>query len=274
MEVATTPIDEARFKHIAHTTTVAVGYTRVDAQGAYAPFGSGTIVRLADRHFVFTAGHNLEKCRNEEVWLGFMRSARVPVPLYSGNYYGRGYVRPEGDDADVAIIELRPEKTAAWQEAEPFCIEDMGCHESIGLDECVLLCGCPGAESRQHSVMRDGAPRPELSIDAVAFATAIAPGPPIPMRAFLEARQFCVYYGEGVSVSGEEAFIDPAGYSGGPVVLVHNNRRVLAGLAQSFVRPCLLCEPIWCALQFLDDCHPDADVRAEAQRGLARLGRR
>ena len=175
-EVVTTPEEGLRFKHFAQTTTAVVGYTVRDGDDVYPLPGSGTIVRLANRDFLFTAGHNIEDCKNEDVWIGFMGNGRDAVRLQPASGAGSSFIRPNPDDPDVAVIELPPARRSDWQAVEPFLPEDLALAESVGPSDCVLLCGCPGKASPPPGqvLLDDGTRVPHLIATAVPFSTAMA----------------------------------------------------------------------------------------------------
>jgi hypothetical protein len=116
-------------------------------------------------------------------------------------------------------------------------------------------------------------PRLAFSVLAVPLATKLATGyhhgdEPT------HGRGFFAYYTESIFDDGTVRFVDPSGISGGPVLAIEHGKRALIGTARSFWEPSLeLCEPAWCALEFLRAVHPDEGVRADALKGLRRLGR-
>jgi hypothetical protein len=271
-----TPEEAARFRRLADTVTATVGnMQQIPGKLAKPAIGSGVLARIGGVDFVLTAGHNLEDCRLEEIFVA-VPHGQVAFNLHPGTYL-KGVVRREAGDPDVAVLELDPEKAALWSKCEPIIVDEFGAHEDVGPVDRILVCGCPYADVSELepvlSPIVGGEASPAFSVLFVPYTTRIA-------RDFrsedpTQGRGFCVHYGNSVFESGREDFVHPRGFSGGPVLAVEGGHRTLLGFARSFSAEHfeLCCEPSWCALKFLRDCHPNPAVVADAGRGLELLGR-
>jgi hypothetical protein len=237
--------------------------------------GSGVLTRIGGKDFVLTAGHNLEDCNEAELFLQFQYGPDLSVPVLPGAY-AKSFVRPDRGEPDVAAIELDPNQSAAWRHARPITVDEFGSHESVPRGGRVLLCGFPYESVTElepvQSPVIGGDAKPAFRIWAVPYVTAIADFDP--SEDYTGGRGFFVYYGESIFEDGTVRYVAPYGISGGPVIRAEGGKCTLLGLARSLCKPHHeLCEPIWCALAFLRDCHPDPAVVADAVRGLHLLGR-
>jgi hypothetical protein len=284
-----TPEEAKRFTHLAHTVTAMVGnmQPRPAPQLAKPAIGSGVLARVGGVDFMITAGHNLENCEEKELFFVTPHGHGLLSLLAPGRLL-KSVVRPNAGEADIAVIELDPEQAGLWRNSEPITVDEFGLHEAVQPTDRVIVCGCPYADVKElapvNSLLVGGEAKPAFSVLAVPYVTRIAhefhPGSDADWS---RGRGFYVYYVESVFEDGQVAFVHPEGISGGAVVAIEGGQRTLLGFARSFLprrapphndlNDYELCEPSWCALEFLRDCHPNLAVKADASRGLKRLGR-
>jgi hypothetical protein len=257
--------------------------TESDGQGLDG--GTGVLVRVGGREFVFTAGHNIwDKDRgalSEKIALGQLpRTVSSDIKPGDGSA-GRVFVAParpsKYPDPDVAVIETT-EKTTLLSDRAPYAEDELGTTSPLRVPH-LALAGFPTAlvdVGEKVDLGRLGRHTP-LDFNLLSMV--------VPVLVDRVAREEPPK-GRGVHVfvpgrvndpdgSNERVAPHPRGVSGGPLVLPDSNG-TLIGLARS--REDYpggdghdeWCEPVAEAVRLLLE-HDSPDVRAAARRVLDRL---
>jgi hypothetical protein len=238
--------------HFAEADASTRNITRYDA-------GTGFLVNLGSREFVFTAKHNLDG--ETPATTGVQIPRELTIPLHFGQGVRR-FFRAEGD-VDAAVVELDPAERVLWQSAQPFERHELGALAESRIARALCLCGFPVAER----LAQPGLPGMDLVQQFRATMQLVDEVPDYKStHEPPEGRGIHVRYGgQAYDHTRKEwrTVPPPQGISGGPLVAIGNNSVRVLAVARSIENGVEWCEPaIECTRLLLD--HDDPLVAAEA----------
>lgn len=286
MHVLRTEVDAERWYErrrkmeiaLAAVATNIVTILGVDDPNAPS-LGTGFLVNVGGRVFVFTAGHNVG---NESLPGATPRRSRVALQFYRRDLQLLAYPekhivaawwRDIPGQRDVGVVELDPEDSVYWSHATPFTTEQLvDPFSAIGSPhDNLIFIGMP--TELASPLPKQPAARLSVRVEGLAVEAD---------HINVSDRGLAVGYEAGRSVdrydsrTGEPSkpLPHPRGISGGPLLLVDRERRTgrVLGIARSYMPndEVQFFEPVAHALELLVD-HEDASVAADARATAARL---
>ena len=253
-ERVVTPEEHARLDDFVNRVPVRVTLTHRNVRDDWdAPsHGTGVLVRLGGRDFVFTVGHlgdSAGKYEPSELTVVFPRD-QIIVSRRPGDSIKRvwGSKHP-----DVAVIELDPSDASLWTHMRPVTTEAMLDWREVSDDERVFLLGIPFELSSS-----DGASAGGMIVVTRIIRDVRSPSEPSEGHGFHLSYEFLA----GPDFRSPRR-IDPHGMSGGPIFALDRGEPKLLGLQRStHADKYLWCEPIGCALELLGEHDDPAVIRA------------
>lgn len=241
---------------------VALSHRNVRDEMDEPEYGTGVLVRLGGRDFVFTVGHLGEsagKYKPSELTVVFPRDQ-----IIVGRRPGDSIKRVWGSKhPDVAVIELDADDARLWAHMRPLTQEAMLDWREVGDSERVVILGLPFELASQDRSSAGG-------MMAVTHIVRDVRSPSEPA----EGHGFHLSYEllDGPDFRAPRR-INPAGMSGGPIIALDRGEPKLLGLQRStHADKYLWCEPIGCAIELLLE-HDDPAVQRAAVESLLVLNR-
>ena len=236
--------------------------------------GTGVLVTVGGKDFVFSAGHNLEDCRDKnDIRLFFPGYDRVLQATHGG---GQGIVNYRwAREPDVGFIELCPDDKLLWARRTPVRLDDLTTAKDVRPDEQLVLVGFPAEDTTTAEGLRKDRQDVALSTKGICIGAILdpvhSPHEPLAGRG-IHVRLHGEFFD---SVTGENVKLPrPEGISGGPLVAVSAGGVRLLGLARSAHgddERYEWCEPAYEAARMLLE-HENDDVREDVRRVLRTLG--
>jgi hypothetical protein len=161
-----------------HLTSRSVGLMLFeDGPNEYPKIGSGTCIKICDRHFIATAAHNLNDVRKfSEVGIGALGN----VGKYSGQTpkiiaWGRRGGRKKVDPLDVAWLEIKPGAVDPWCKAwgQRFVTLERISLAPVPVGRHVSIYGVPSREIRVGKI--EG--QPMLGFVPLPYSGQVLPAP-------------------------------------------------------------------------------------------------
>lgn len=241
--------------------------------------GTGALVRIAERDFIFSAGHNFRDMKREEIALCF-RHPLFSLPWIqdkdvSGFWFNAGY----RDQPDVAVLELNLARRNLWRDYQPIELRDFARWQHVDDETRVIVAGYPAAKqavrpSEAPLDLRTERVKLTHSVTSVAISVVTKIRRDITTNEHAPPDGRCFHVGwEHIARSAGIADyeqIPPHGVSGGPVFTIDGAFRYIGIERSNFEDRALLCEPVVEALKLIRD-HADDNVRTQVRDAIARL---
>jgi hypothetical protein len=206
-QIVVTRINQALRDHFQRIGVAIVAFEN----GEPVELGSGTCVMIANRCFIATAAHVIDKYPNEALFLITSQERQDSTPLIIG--------RGSDPDADVAWLELEPGIDRVI-DRNFISIERMCLGVSHLETDLAVVYGFPAEKARVHGAV----PIRGLGVQPICFATHTLDAQEQPVGSDSDRDLFLAYPDEGLfGPDGPMAGIRAPGLSGGGIWTVEAN---------------------------------------------------